>query len=60
MKTRSFLSLLLFGAICAAGAHAQSRYIVRVAGGLASADAVCGALNCQVASELDGTSGQVF
>lgn len=52
-----FAFIFLFTGVAA---HAENRYIVRVAGGLPVLQSDCALLSCTVATNLDGNSGQLF
>lgn len=60
MKSRILLAGLLFATLGITQTQAQTRYIVRVAGGLPIMQTVCGLLSCNIANNLDGVLGQVF
>ena len=55
-----FVALLLLNALWTIPARADTRYIVRVNGGLPIMQLACRLVGCNVANSLDGTLGQVF
>src|ERR1700733_10565735 len=57
---RSMFALLLLDTLGAISARADSRYIVRVNGGLPIVGLVCQLLGCNVAETLDGSLGNVY
>ncbi|HEY3938938.1 MAG TPA: S8 family serine peptidase [Bryobacteraceae bacterium] len=60
LKPFLLTGLLLLQAVWATPARADSRYVVRVNGGLPILRIVCGLLGCNVARNLDGSVGRVF
>lgn len=60
MKNRFLLTAFLFATLCLGEVKAQTRYIVRVAGGLPVMQTVCSLLSCNIVNNLDGILGQVF
>jgi subtilisin family serine protease len=54
------VALLLLNALWTIPAQADTRYIVRVNGGLPIMQLACRLVGCNVANSLDGTLGQVF
>jgi subtilisin family serine protease len=60
MNFYKLLGLLLLNTLWAIPAQGDSRYVVRVNGGLPIMQLVCRLAGCSVAGGLDGTVGQVF
>ena len=60
MRSKALCCFLLFCALCAPQASADSRFIVRDPSGLASLQQNCLILGCTVVRGLDGNLGQLF
>jgi len=60
IKSGRFVALLLLNALWTIPAQADTRYIVRVSGGLPIIQSACRLVGCNVANSLDGALGQVF
>jgi len=60
IKSGRFVALLLLNALWTIPAQADTRYIVRVSGGLPIMQSACRLVGCNVANSLDGALGQVF
>ena len=60
MRSKALCCFLLFCALCAPQASADSRFIVRDPSGLASLQQSCLILGCTVVRGLDGNLGQLF